>query len=449
LQVLANRPALVFHGPLGSTAPKRQGKPIAAARAIKAPSARAPGQYLGDAEAAELLGPLRAKLPAEIIAKLEVPRVDAKWYLRERAGSIITLWGNSPFKNGRAPWLLLSPNKLPESVPETGSYENLPTDQPWRTGYYPVIADGTRTMGAFVAQLPPDFDAKNPGAGIKRIIMVMGSGDNHARSILGDFGGFSAPGTLLVAFDMPMVSVGLKTPISPGKEALTQGLAYMRETLGISSSAPAYVAGFSAGGAAAMVHAFQDLPGIKAAAALSPVIQMWNVHVPQSPVPATIPASPNDQFAKTSGRGTPFEQTLDRTAQIERSYFTPEQFEQLSPHHRIARGEMPHIPLLITNGTEDEMAQPVVRSAVEMASFNHNGVTLPVVFGAQDDQDGKKINVEGFADVLAHKPGLAAITVQGMTHRPAMEFKRPDGKTWKFDSREMMMRFFLELEKQS
>ena len=105
--------------------------------------------------------------------------------------------------------------------------------------------------------------------------------------------------------------------------------------------------------------------------------------------------------------------------------------------------------LTVRNGTDDEMAQPVVRSTVEMASFNTNGVTIPVVFGAQDDQDGKTINVEGFADVLAHKPGLAAITIQGYDHRPSIELERPDGKTFTFDARAMMMRFFLELEKQS
>ncbi len=449
MRVQANRPAFVSHdsGPLGSTAGRQQ--PATHARvAVRAFAPPAPGTYLGEAEASELLGPLKENIPPAIAATLEVPRVDAKWYLRERSGSVVTLWGNSPAKIGRAPWLLVSPNKLPDNVPESGSLENIPTDQPWRTGYYAVNADNQRSLGAFVAQLHPDNDTKNPGASIKRIVMVIGSGDNHARSIMGDFGGFSAPSTLLVAFDMPMMSVGMKTPISPGPEALKQGLAYMRETLGISASAPTYVAGFSAGGAGAMVQAFQDLPGVKAAAALSPVIQEWNVHAPQG-VSATIPASPNDQFAKTSARGTPFERTLTFAGELARSYFTEEQFVALSPQHRIARGEMPHIPLLITNGTDDEIAQPVVRSTVEMASFNHNGVTIPVVFGAQDDQDGKAINIEGFADVLAHKPGLAAVTIQGVGHTPATELKRPDGKTWTYDGRELMMRFFLELEKQS
>ncbi len=132
-------------------------------------------------------------------------------------------------------------------------------------------------------------------------------------------------------------------------------------------------------------------------------------------------------------------------AQAVKSYVTPEHFARISPQRHLARGEMPKVPLLITGGTRDALAQPVTSSAPSLASWN-DGLTLPVVFGPADDQAGKQLNIEGFARALAHRPGLAVVTLEGVSHKLATEVKRPDGQSWHVDQRDLMLRFFKGLE---
>ena len=294
--------------------------------------------------------------------------------------------------------------------------------------------------------MPPNFDAASPAKAIERIVLTIGSGDNRARSALGELAGYAAPGTLFVSIDMQAISVGMKSPESPGQVALRQGLAYVRRTLRWSGAAPQYLAGFSAGGAATLVQAFQNFPGLMGAAALAPVIMQWNVHTQKSPVPTTIPEAPGDQFARTAANGQPaIERTFTVASTMVRSYTTEAEFAELSPQRHLARGEMPKVPLLITGGTDDLIAQPVVAAAPQLASFNH-GLTIPVVYGPADDQAGRALNIEGFAAALSKQPGLAVVTLRDVGHQLAASVKRPDGGTWAMDMRDLALRFFKGLE---
>lgn len=393
-------------------------------------------------------GQLSQHLPQELAKALEAPRVDPQWWAREAPKTVATLPGSDDFFSGRSPWLFASPLALTAPVPDDlrGFITAVPPGQAWRTGYYPILADGKQSTGAFISLLPPGFDPKNPAKGIERVVMTIGSGDNRARSCLGEYAGYDAPGTLFVSFDMQALSVGEKTPESAGRDSLRQGLAFVRRTLGIADSVPQYVAGFSAGGAATFVQSFQDFPELRGAVAMAPVIMQWDVHNETSRVPGTIPASPGNQFAKTVANGEAgIERMFTAAAHTVKSYVTPEHYAQISPQRHLARGEMPKVPLLITGGTSDALAQPVTSSAPSLASWNQ-GLTLPVVFGPADDQAGKTLNIEGFAQALASQPGLAVVTLEGVNHKLASDVQRPDGKAWHIDQRDLMLRFFKGLE---
>ncbi|HSI04667.1 MAG TPA: hypothetical protein VLC93_09330, partial [Myxococcota bacterium] len=405
--------------------------------------------YLDAAKVAELFGELAPRLPAELAKSLETPRIDPRWWACPAPKTIATVIGTDAFSSGKSPWLLASRAALPEGLPDDlRSYLTpVPEGQHWRSGYFPVLADERQSMGAFVALLPPSFDAANPAKSIERIVLTIGSGDNRARSALGELAGYAAPGTLFVSVDMQALSVGMKSPESPGQIALQQGIAYVRRTLGLTDAVPQYLAGFSAGGAAALVQAFQSFPGLKGAAALAPVIMQWNVHTRKSPVPVTIPEeAPGDHFARTAANGQPaIERTFTVASNVVRAYTSEEDFAELSPQRHLARGEMPKVPLLITGGTADLIAQPVVSSAAELASFN-KGLTIPVVFGPSDDQAGRVINIEGFARALSTQPGVAVVTLRDVGHQIAAPVKRPDGASWNMDMRDLMLRFFKGLE---
>lgn len=403
--------------------------------------------YVDPATVKELFGELAPQLPPDLATRLEAPRIDPRWWAAPPPKTVATVVGTDAFQSGKSPWLLASQTAVAENLPEAlASYiVPVPEGQHWRVGHFPVLADDKQSLGAFVALLPPNFDAANPAKSIERIVLTIGSGDNRARSALGELAGYAAPGTLFVSIDMQAISVGMKSPESPGQVALQQGLAYVRRTLGLSDAVPQYLAGFSAGGAATLVQAFQTFPGLMGAAALAPVIMQWNIHTQKSPVPTMIPEAPGDQFARTAANGQPaIERTFTVASTMVRAYTTASEFEELSPQRHLARGEMPKVPLLIAGGTDDLIAQPVVASAPQLASFN--GLTIPVMYGPADDQAGRVLNIEGFAAALSKQPGLAVVTLRDVGHQLSAQVKRPDGGTWNMDMRDLALRFFKGLE---
>jgi pimeloyl-ACP methyl ester carboxylesterase len=381
------------------------------------PAAHALDAYLDAAGVQLLTGSLT--IPSNIAATLWRPAVEARWWATTPATLVSDPEGRSPFVLGSPAVLDAAEGRYITKVPAEG----------WHLFYYETSSG----LGAGVARFPSCWSASQPSACISRVVIWIGSGDNRLRSVVtaSDAHGFNSEGTLFVSFDMKALSLGLDVPGSRGSELIRKGLAHVLRTLGADRrNVRVYLAGFSAGGAAALHTLFEAAGDFDGVAAMAPILLPWDIYGANAPAWA-------QTYALHTVSPERYEKYFDGTiVPMLKPLFTAGEYRRTNAYARLVRGESFRPPLLIIAGADDDLGAATVATLFAMTNA-WRGPTQTIVYGPVDLAAGRKIDFASFP--TAGKSRMAVVFLRETNHVPV--------PSWNVDMRRIMMDFFLSQER--